>query len=1005
MSTPNVFNIPAGFPFLRCMASSILDAVSDAPETLSDYLILLPTRRGCREMQTAFLRQTEGRPLLLPRIQPIGDIDPDDMLFQEGMGHFFKNTDKYPIPPAISSLKRTLLLARTIQAIPDYKHRKTQAIKMAEALGSFIDQVYIEQLSFNDIHNIVPEEFAEHWQVSLTFLSILGDVWPKVLEDNGVIDAADYRNRQLDMMVESLRSSPPEHPIIAGGSTGSIPATRKLLHAISECPNGAVILPGLDQNLDDASWEAVDEIHPQFYLKKMITHFGITRRDVKEWPCTPQTKADEPPQITQKKQAARSNILTEIMRPARTLSKWMDLKTSPAAADDARMAFENVQYYPCPSPEKEALLIALIIRDILETPNKTVCLVTPDRYLARRVSSACRRWNIQIDDSGGKPLKDDRAGSFLLLVLQCVLSHFSPVPLLSLLKHPYCNPGYEGAEYRRYVRELDLALRGTKPVKGFKGIRSKIDTSYLKDKDTLLNFVSSLETLFEPLSALIDNADNKLKDVLQIHIDIAEKLAAAYTYLWAHEDGEAAANLLYDISEHAYLMQDMSLHEYTAFMTHMMGRTPVRPKYGTHPRVTILGQLEARLIDSDVVILGSLNEGQWPPAPKHDMWMSRPMRNEYGLPIPDVSIGQAAHDFCQLFCHGEVIMTRSQKVDGAPTVSARWLQRLDTVLQAFDDTHDIKLGNMSYANWAAFLDTNEDGIQSCGRPAPAPPVEKRPRELSATRIETLIRDPYSIYAQKILNLKKLDDLEQPIGPLEKGNWIHDVLEEFVKTYPDKIEDEDSARDHLLKLGWDTLGDLQDNPTVTGFWWPKFQKIADWFIAHEMIWRDEFTPVAIEVQGKITRDAPAGPFTLTAKADRIDKNAFGNAAVIDYKTGTAPTQKNVHMGISPQLAIEAAILQEGGFENIRIDTPEKIQYWSLTGNEPAGNITNIKAAKDSSLSDLIETTLRGIDAITTLFDDPNTSYINIPNPDIAPAYQDYAHLGRVKEWSVADADAE
>jgi ATP-dependent helicase/nuclease subunit B len=73
--------------------------------------------------------------------------------------------------------------------------------------------------------------------------------------------------------------------VIAAGSTGSLPATAELLHTVACLPQGCVVLPGLDTDLDEESWQAMGEQHPQFGLRELLTSLGINRSDVRLCPA------------------------------------------------------------------------------------------------------------------------------------------------------------------------------------------------------------------------------------------------------------------------------------------------------------------------------------------------------------------------------------------------------------------------------------------------------------------------------------------------------------------------------------------------------------------------------------------------------------------------------------------------------------------------------------------------------------------------------------------------
>ena len=428
----------------------------------------------------------------------------------------------------------------------------------------------------------------------------------------------------------------------------------------------------------------------------------------------------------------------------------------------------------------------------------------------------------------------------------------------------------------------------------------------------------------------------------------------------------------------------------------MQGVT-VRPAYGTHPRLKILGQLEARLVDADLVVLGGLNEGTWPSDPAHDPWMSRPMRGDFGLPGAERSIGLAAHDFVQGFCAPEVVITRAARSGGTPTVPSRWLQRFSTVLQAAN----IELTqNFAAAEWAESLDA-AGAPTPFRRPEPKPPVDVRPDSLSVTRIEEWMRDPYSIYARSILKLRQLDPLEKAPDAAERGKLLHKILKEFAAQCPAEMPP--NAVDILHNIAQTELAKAHEDPAVWSFWWPRFSRIADWLVQHEKDWRQTFKPAVIETKGitKIESKIDSeNPFTLEATPDRIDTGPDG-AAIIDYKSGGSYSKIGISNGDKPQLALEALILKQGGFGKLKPDTAS-LSYWVLTGGTSPGKITAI----DGNVDDIIQNTENGLKALITAFRNPDTPYYSLPRPERAPNYNNYEHLARVLEWAVlGDHDSE
>jgi ATP-dependent helicase/nuclease subunit B len=497
---------------------------------------------------------------------------------------------------------------------------------------------------------------------------------------------------------------------------------------------------------------------------------------------------------------------------------------------------------------------------------------------------------------------------------------------------------------------------------------------------------------------------------LRAHVDLAERLAGSDTQagaarLWAGDAGEAAAEFVAELARASADFPAIDGRTYPGFLAACFGGRVVRARYGRHPRLAILGLLEARLIQADVMILGGLNEGTWPPEPPADPWLSRPMRKAFGLPAPERRIGLSAHDFAQACAAPQIVLTRSTRVEGTPTVPSRWLLRLDTVLAAAGAKQKIA-PPADLVFWRQSLDRVKP-LPGASAPAPRPPVSARPNRLSVTEIETWRRDPYAIYARHILGLKALDPIDADPGAAERGIFIHAALAEFVRRYRDALPADPESR--LIEIGLRHFGAALARPTVWAFWWPRFIAVARWFVANERTRRAHARPLVTEGSGELVIERPGGPFTLRARADRIDRLDDQTLAIIDYKTGSLPDKRDVLLGFSPQLPLEAAMARTGGFAGVAAAPVSQLRYWRLSGGDPPGEELALDQAKlrgNEPFPDsvtLADAALAGLERLIDRFRDPATPYRARPWPDYAPRYSDYVHLARVKEWSAAGDD--
>ena len=995
--TPSVINIPAGQSFADALARGILDRAADDPLKLSEGLILLPSRRACRTLREAFLRLSGGAALLLPRMQPIGDVDAEEVAML--LAAEADAEDVLNIPAAISPLERQLLLAKLIRkakSVQDQNASFEQAVALADSLGRFLDEVQTEGRDFKALGELVPQEFAEHWQLTLDFLKILTEHWPKILEERNVLDVAERRNRLIAAQIRAWKTHPPEYPVIAAGTTGTVPAVRDLLGLVARLPQGEVVLPGLDRAMDDDSWGKLPEDHPQYNLKKLLDHLGLLRESVAEWELKKQ-----PALNTQ-----RVRLMSEALRPAETTERWRSLRTG----DITEKALDGFSRIDCGTPQEEADIIALILRETLETPGKTAALITPDRRLARRVSLSLRRWGILIDDSGGQPLTELSIGTWFMLTAEMAEEELAPVTLLSFLKHPIMAGNMEQKNLSEMVQLLDkMVLRGPRPSTGFAGLRDAVLVleDEVKEKRNLQAWLLAIEGEMRGFVELMaSKKELPFRTLLEKHIRMSESLAATTEMngaqrLWAWENSDSMSNFLSDLWATSREVPDLAPENYVTLMKNLLKSVTVRPHYGAHPRLSILGQIEARLYSADTVILGGLNEGTWPALPAHDPWMSRPMRKKFGLPAPERSIAIAAHDFVQAATAPEVIMTRARKVDGTPTVPARWLLRLETVLQAVGI--DMPEGNARrYRQWLKDMDMPGE-VKPVTRPGPMPPVAARPRKLSVTRIESWMRDPYQIYAQYVLNLRCLEDIDADPGGAERGTFIHAALEKFIKAFPDRLPPD--ATEKLLGYGQEALKEGRIPQEVEAFWWPRFQKIAEQFVQQEREWRETAKPYLTEVKGEWKFEAKEGPFLLTGTADRIDKFAGEEYAIIDYKSGFVPKTGDVEQGLSPQLPLEALMLEKGAFEKIASGKVTDLVYWRVTGSGQKPVERKSVLGRDSDIATVIATAETGLKSLVDHFDKPDTPYLSQPRAEAKPRFSDYEHLARVKEWGIAGEEEE
>lgn len=1033
-----IHDIPAAAPFLDVLARGVLGRVSrqtpEDPLALARVTILVPTRRAVRGLRESFLRASGGRALLLPRILPLGDLEEESSVFAEPGGEdggfatgWIGGPPSDEEPAVIGGLRRQLLLARMVQRFEGLSWERTpdagQAASLAAELARLLDQMETERIGPEALVAIAPQEafLAHHWQEILRFLSLITEAWPRVLEEEGAIGPARYRNHLLERTAEHWAARPPSFPVIAAGSTGSIPATADLLRCIARLPHGCVVLPGLDREIAAEAWDGLggpsgeasgkaaeetpEETHPQYGLARLLRHLGVERGDVTPFAdAWPAPEAAGPPSPLPADALARTRLVSGAMNT---------LPRLPRDLDPAR-AMERVSWLEAPTPAEEAAAIAVMMRDALER-GETAALVTPDRALARRVALRLERWSLEIDDSAGRPLAATPPALFLRTLAEMVIGALAPVALLSCLKHPLAAGGGNPARFRARLRSLEIqALRGPRPASGIAGLRDRIEErrAHLGPQESReserralmesLAFLDALERGLAPLSgAVAQGKPLPLRDWLQALLETAEALAATDSEsgadrLWQGEDGDALSAFFQELDQAAEGFPPLPAGELLPLLNELMSGRVVRPRYGRHPRLFLWGPLEARLQQADLMILGSLNEGTWPADPGSDPWMSRDQRARLGLPLPERRIGQAAHDFTQAFAAPRVALTRAQRFGSSPAVPSRWLMRLATALPE-PVLEAARARGRDWLRHVACLDHPAKGQwQNPIRPAPKPPVAARPRRLSVTDVETWQVNPYAIFAKHILKLRPLDPIEARPGVAERGTFLHRVLELFIARYRDTLPPggEAGIRAALLAIGEEVNADQRLPPEVHAFWWPRFCRVADWLSRQEPEQRKQALPLRTEIRGELLLDFETGPFRVVGVADRIERCVEGGLSVIDYKTGSIPDKKVQETGFAPQLPLLGAIAEAGGFPGLEKARVSALSFWKLSGGRPAGEISSFRVASAEAMAEALE----GLRTLVERFDQEDMPYA----PHVAPSprlrYDDYAHLARIKAWS-------
>jgi ATP-dependent helicase/nuclease subunit B len=962
--TPRFFAMPCGADFSTQLVDGVIARMAHTPpEAMTKIEIYLNTPRMMRHVRVAFDKRGAR---LLPRLRLLTDLADAPLI---------------GLPPAVPSLRRRLELAQLVggltQRMPEFS-AGTNLYSLADSLAQLLAEMQQENVHPAALAGLnIAENHASHWQRSLEFINIIAPFF----DDPDMPD----RNARMRMVVDRLGAqwaeTPPEHPIIIAGSTGSRGATAAFMQAVARLPQGAVVLPGFDAVMPAPIWDALTtgrmplEDHPQYRFAALCAQAGLAPNDIPLWDNTPEPAP------------ARSAVISLALRPAPVTDQWIEEgKNLPDIAE----AMAGVTLIEAPDLAREALAVALVLREAAEHGVRAA-LITPDRMLTRRVAAALGRWGIIPDDSAGEPLQLSAPGRFLRHAARAMTEPMTIETLLILLKHPLTATGAEWrGNHMIFARELDLRLRKHGPA--FPTAEALIAWAEVRNKPGQIVWANWLAQV---LRASQPGDSVSLGDWFARHLAFCELLAAGpegdveASELWRKDAGGQARQIMEDLRAELEFGGDCTGPQYCDLIDELLGAGSVRHSEEVDPMIAIWGTLEARVQGADLVVLAGLNEGVWPAAPAPDPWLSRQMRHEAGLLLPERQVGLSAHDFQQAFAAKRVVLTRSVRDSEAQTVRSRWLNRLLNMTDGLPERRGPEAIAAMRARGTRWLDQvraleRVTPVAAAARPSPRPPEDVRPRELPVTDISKLIRDPYEIYAKRILRLRKLDPIRpNPDGRL-RGEVLHLIAEGFTKAIDTDLTALHPNR--MMEIAEEVLTREVPWPTARRLWLARIKAISGVFVEAETERRAHGRPVVLEETGGLDLGAPV--FRLTARPDRIDLLTDGTAHVYDYKSGTPPKDAEMRQ-FEKQLLLEAIMVEKGAFKALGPTPVSGITYLRLGG---AGEV-----AGRSLSPDLLDETWRKLKILIGHYMRDSQGFTARRAPQLIKYGSDYDLLSRYGEW--------
>lgn len=929
----NIFNIPANYSFFDSFCCFIDEKFGNKQERINDLTIIFPNKRSCREFDKIFTNYNKFN--IKPNFKAISEINIDDFY------KFFNQEDLSELLSEIKAIKKIsnidylFFLSEEISKTQIFKNVDfLQSFNIAISLKNIFDDIEKQDINIEKIYDIDDSNLSAHRQFSLDFLKeFYVNIKNKTLKNN-IFNDSNWQNFIVNKFAEMIEQKSLKSEIIIAGSTGSVSYSRNLINSICQQDKGYLILYGLSKNNNFVDFEK----SPQFILSNLLQHLKVDYSQITEIKYRDYLLSSE----------KRIEFIESALIASEKTYLWNEINFD---NDFLNKDFnQNLQYIEAENEIKEAKLIVEAIKD----NNKKTAIIINSDNLAQILKSELKLNNIAFNDARSISLKNSKIINLLLLIIDLYENNFASDSLLSILKHPLVE-----LKNRELISEFEIKIiRQQRSQRNIDGIKSKLESCESELKDFFADFYQKISHI---------NFSNKIK-----FSDFYDQIILAFNNLTnkdfykiiKDEDySEELLNLLNKLKNHQSLI--IKSAEISEFFYKLFSSISYFEEYNSNAKVNLISTIEARLLNFDLLIVSSLNYGDFPQI-KGDNWLGKKIRKSLEIDFSDKKYGQNLYDFCNYFCNKSVILTRSKYVNGSLSLASPLISRLLILWQkiGFSVFKQPKLQqeiNFHSRDKISFLKLEK---------------KYRPKTLAATDLAILAKDPYQIYAKKILKLKELQKIDYEPSYKEFGSFIHKILEEFVKSQNQNI-------DEFMVNAKTIFSQFFISDEAKIIWWPKFENIFNNFlkIKDNLVFEKDY----LEISGEIN----ISDIKIKAKIDRFSlKNQ--ELQIFDYKTGQIPSKKDIISGLEPQLLIYGLILSSGSLQN-KITTNyclKSLNYIKLS----AFSDCEIKIIfKDQEIEKYLESAKYGLKELLDFYQNEESQYkISLSQDKI----HEYSHLERV-----------
>ncbi len=805
----NIYNIPSNYHFINSLSHFVINNFN---YKFSELKIFLPNQRLLRKFRESLDKSmiVEVNQIKIKAISELSINDFYDFLPNKLIENIIQEINQIKILNKIDAIFFILKEFSNQEKLKEITKNPSFAkkYKIAKNIFEIINEIHLNQVDLSKVlalQNNSDYAFDEQLTVDF-FVNFFLDTQKKLALKNLMLPT-QYHNFLIQKYVEILEKSETlniKQNLVIAGSTGSIKSSQQLIKAIKNYKFGKVFFYGFN-NFLDLNLNKISEIHPQFYLTKLIEFLEIDFKEIQNYKQTQfQSSID-----------SRVDFFNKIYHfDNKNIIKIDEVLTKDLTT--------NVELFEAQNQMIEAKFIAKICQENSKNSNLKIGIIVNNQNLKLILKNYLRQYKILFNDTSSQDSSNLELLNFFELIFVNKFEEFNSHNFLSLLKHSIFKKNFDVDLINNF--EIDI-LRQERADLGLEGLFAKIkNTKYQKFIEEIFHNLpknKNLKSLIKSLEYFANDDFNNLLNKSKAGNEIADFLRNLQKIF--------GADFVFEN------LDDLKI---------LFGEISYFEKNDPDAKIEILTPIEARNLSFDIVIVSSLNQDDFPSSPSHD-WIGNKIKKELGIYKVLQKIGQNNFDFCNYLANSKIILTNSQGSMGKELVESVFLTKLQTHLLK----NQITLNKTNFYNLKFF---NIDKNRKIFLQYPSINVEKKflPVKYSATDIGDLIENSYAIYIKKILKLEPLKIIDYQASAPEFGSFFHKALELYVN---------DNNFTNFEKI----FAEYFTSKFAKITWFPKFSRIFNDFLKENLAFENSknFTELPIvffinniKISGKIDRIA-------------------------------------------------------------------------------------------------------------------------------------------------------